>query len=131
MKSTKEKEPVKVLTEAEKVDDYMEKLVHPLKQEIEAVRKIIKSNKKLSEKMRWSDPAYYYKEDLITFNLHNNSLVHLIFDNPAVANINSKLLEPSYRDKKMVYFDSMKSIQANKKELVSIINALVKEVDKK
>jgi len=111
------------------VQEYMDKLVHPLKEEIEAVRKIIKSNKNISERMKLTDLCFGYKKDLITFNLHNHRLVHLIIQNPAIVNIKSKLLEGEYRDKRMVYFDSIKSIKANRKELLSIIDALIKEVD--
>lgn len=129
MKSTKEI-PLNP-DDAEKVKKSMEKLVHPLKAEIEAVRKIIKTNKNISERMKLDDPSYFYKEDLMTFNLHNQRLVHLVFHNPAIVNIDSKLLEAGYREKKMVYFDSMKSIKENKKELVDILDKLVKQIDKK
>jgi hypothetical protein len=129
MKSTKEI-PLNP-DDAGKVKECMENLVHPLKAEIEAVHKIIKANKKISERMKLDDPSYYYKEDLITFNLHNYRLVHLVFHNPAIVEIDSKLLESGYRDQKMVYFDSMKSIKSNKKELETIIDKLVKQIDKK
>jgi hypothetical protein len=129
MKSTKEipQNP----EDAEKVKNYMEKLVHPLKAEIEAVRKIIKTNKNISERMKLDDPSYFYKEDLMTFNLHNQRLVHLVFHNPAIVNIESDLLEHGYRENRMVYFDSMKSIKDNKKELMNIFDKLVKQINKK
>lgn len=130
-KELTKQEPPRILTDAEKVQNCLDTLVHPLKAEIEEVRKIIKTNKHLSERMKWNAPSYYYKEDLLTFDLHNQRFVHLVFHNPEVMNVNSKLLEGHYSNKRMVYFDNMKSVNENKKELAKIISDLIKLVNKK
>ena len=113
------------------VDEFMDKLIHPLKAEIEAVRAIIKSNKKISERIKWNAPSYYYKEDLVTFNPRDQKRVHLVFHNEAIVRIKSDLLEGDYKDRRMVYFDSMAAVKKNKKELNSIISDYIKELDNK
>ncbi len=117
------------MTDKEKVSEYMTKLKHPLKDEIEAVRKIIKgSDKKISERIKWNAPSYYYKEDLVTFNHRNQKAVHLVFHHSAIVKIKSPLLLGDYKDRRMTYFKDMKEIKANKKELVRIMTALVKKI---
>lgn len=117
------------LTDPELVENYMAKLDHPLKVEIEAVRKIIKSNSKLSERIKWNAPSYYYKEDLVTFNLHNKKLVHLVFHHPAIVQIKSPILEGNYDTRRMTYFDGMDSVIKNSMELARTIDILVKKMD--
>jgi len=119
------------MTDAEKVTDYMQKLKHPLKVEIDAVRAIIKgANKKIAERIKWNAPSYHYKKDLVTFNHRATKFVHLVFHHIAITKIDSKLLEGDYKDRRMTYFHSMEEIKANKKELEKIINELVKEMDR-
>ena len=78
--------------DAEKVEEYMNKLEHPLKAEIEAVRAIIRNaNSKLSERIKWKPPSYYYKEDLVTLNHRATTHVHLVFHHPEIVNIKSNL----------------------------------------
>ena len=118
-------------TDEEKVAAYMKKLKHPLKPETDAVRAIIKnSSKKLSERIKWNAPSYYYKEDLVTFNHYKARFILLVFHNPAIVKIRSPLLTGDYKDRRLIYFDNMKAIKDNKKELERIMNELVNAMDK-
>ena len=118
------------VSDAEQVAAYMQKLQHPLKAEIEAVRTIIKnSNSRLSERIKWNAPSYFYKKDLVTFNHRAQQHVHLVFHDIAIVSISSPILEGDYKDRRMVYFRDMTSVKANKKELQRIMNELVKIMD--
>lgn len=118
-------------TDAVKVEEYMKKLKHPLKAEIEAVRSIIKkSNADISERIKWNAPSYYSKEDMVTFNHRNEKQVHLVFHHPAIVKIKSPLLEGDYKDRRMLYLKEMKAVRKNKKELERIMNELVRLVNK-
>jgi len=113
-------------SDEEKVNEYMSKVDHPLKAEIEAVRKIIKgADKRIAERIKWNAPGYYYKEDLVTFNLRATKHVHLVFHHPSIVNIKSGLLEGDYEDRRMMYLCNMQEVRANKKELENITNELV------
>jgi uncharacterized protein YdhG (YjbR/CyaY superfamily) len=113
-------------TDAELVADYMEKLVHPLKAEMEAVRTIIKSSDKtIQERIKWNAPSYYTSADFVTFNHRSPEYVHLIFHHPMIVQIKSALLEGDYKDRRMTYFRNMKEVSAAKKELQRIIKTLV------
>jgi uncharacterized protein YdhG (YjbR/CyaY superfamily) len=121
----------KAVNDTEAVSDYMDKLVHPLKAEIEAVRTIIKSvDKKLGERVKWNAPSYYYKQDLVTFNNRAQEHVHLVFHHIAIVSIKSDLLIGDYKDRRMMYFKNMSEVKAHKKELVRIMQELVAAMDK-
>ena len=113
-------------TDEQLVTEYMNKLEHPLKAEIEAVRSIIKNaNNKISERIKWNAPSYYANADLVTFNHRDQNRVHLVFHHPAVVQIKSPLLEGDHKDRRMLYLNDMAAVKANKKELERIINDLI------
>jgi uncharacterized protein YdhG (YjbR/CyaY superfamily) len=120
----------KKILDAEKVGEYMNTLEHPLKKEIEAVRDIIKNaNSKIAERIKWAAPSYYYKEDLLTFNPRDQSLVHLIFHHPNIEKISSPILQGNYASRRMTYLHNMEEIEANKAEIERILNQLVSLLD--
>jgi uncharacterized protein YdhG (YjbR/CyaY superfamily) len=117
-------------TDEEQVNKYMEALSHPLKKEIEAVRKIIKGcDRRINERIKWNAPSYYTSADMVTFNPRAQQYVHLVFHHPAIVKIKSTLLEGEYKDRRMVYFADMKAVNKNKKELQRIMKELVKLVE--
>jgi hypothetical protein len=96
------------------------------------VRKIIKTaGPKLNERIKWNAPSYYYKEDIVTFGpVRNKDKVILVFHHPNIVKIRSALLEGHYKDRRLVYFNSLSEIKSGKKELERIIDESVKMMDK-
>ncbi len=103
----------------------MKLLDHPMKAEIEAVRAIIRSNRKIAERVKWNAPSFFYIDDLATIHVKAKQHVHLIFHHPAIVKIKSALLEGDYKDRRMMYFENMEEVKARKKELIRIIKELV------
>lgn len=134
------KKPVKVavkkakpakLTDEEQVKEWINKLAPAVKKEIEAVRKIIKAaSSKLSERIKWNAPSYYYKDDILTFGPYKPNKLLLVFHHPAIIKIKSDLLEGNYKDRRLVYFKDKAEAEKNKKELESIIKQIIKQIDK-
>jgi uncharacterized protein YdhG (YjbR/CyaY superfamily) len=119
------------ISDEESVKEYMSKLQHPLKAEIEVLRTIIKdADSKIAERIKWNAPSYYYKDDMVTFNHRATRHVHLVFHHPAIATIQSHLLEGDYKDRRMAYFTNMADVKARKNELVRIMNELVNLADR-
>lgn len=114
------------------VDAFLRDLHHPLKGEIEAVRAIIKGvNKDIHEEVKWKAPSFNYKGDyLVTFNLWETKRIHLVFHNPMIAKVKSKLLEGDYKDRRMMYFEDMKDIKAKQTVLVKAIKDLIELQEK-
>ncbi|MEO6286215.1 MAG: DUF1801 domain-containing protein [Dyadobacter sp.] len=116
----------KKLTDTEQVAEFMSKLEHPLKVEIEAVRQIIlNADPKISERIKWNAPSYYTTADLLTFNPRSQKNVHLVFHHVTIVQIKSALLEGDYKDRRMVYFTDMQDIENKKTELERILNEYV------
>ena len=62
---------MKQANQSEAVNQFMEKLEHPLKAEIEKVRELIlSSDEQITEHIKWNAPSFCYQgEDRVTFRL--------------------------------------------------------------
>ncbi len=116
------------VSRTDKVDEFLENLSHPFKAEIEALRSIIKGvNKDINEEIKWKAPSFNFKgEYLVTFNLWEEKRIHLVFDNPQISKVKSKLLEGDYKDRRMAYFADMKDVKAKKAMLEKALKDLIK-----
>ena len=119
-------------TEAEQVNDWIDKLDASFKPSVNAVRKIIKTAAaKLTERIKWNAPSYYYKEDIVTFGpTKARDKIVLVFHHPNIVKIRSELLQGNYKDRRLVYLNSMKEIKDAQKELERIIKESVAMIDK-
>ena len=112
----------------QKVDEFMEKLDHPFKAEVQTIRDIIKNiNKDITEEIKWNAPSFSYMgEYLVTFNLQDRQKVHLVFHNPTISKVKSELLEGNYEDRRMSYFADVDDIQTKKPALEKALRDLIK-----
>jgi uncharacterized protein YdhG (YjbR/CyaY superfamily) len=119
-------------TEQEQVNDWMDKLDTEMKPAVNAVRKIIKAaGPELNERIKWNAPSYYYKEDIVTFGpARSKDKVILVFHHPKIVKIKSDLLKGNYKDRRLTYFNSVKEIKDNKKELERIIKQSIELIGK-
>jgi hypothetical protein len=114
----------------ETVDEYMAKLDHPLKAEVQAVRDIIKGvDPRITEEVKWNAPSFSHTDYIATFNLRTSQHVHLIFHNPKIASIQSDILEGDYPDRRMTYFTDMEDVIAKKSAVEYVVNELVRVMD--
>jgi uncharacterized protein YdhG (YjbR/CyaY superfamily) len=116
------------VSRTDKVDEFLREARHPLTAEVEAVRAIIKGvSRDINEEIKWKAPSFNYKgEYLVTFNLRDTKRIHLVFHNPEIPKVKSKLLEGDYKDRRMLYLANMKDIKAKKSELEKILKQLIK-----
>jgi uncharacterized protein YdhG (YjbR/CyaY superfamily) len=112
----------------EQVDRFMEKLDHPFKAEVQLMREIIKEvNKEITEQIKWKAPSFSYKgQYLVTFNLWEKGRIHLVFHNPMISQVRSKLLEGEYDHRRMAYFADRNDIHAKRKALEKALKDLIK-----
>ena len=116
---------------SESVDEALSNLAHPLEAEVQIVRAIIKGvNDAIDEEWKWNAPSFSYKGSyLVTFNLWEKERIHLVFHNPEIVNIDSPLLEGDYPTRRMAYLRDLDDIEANKTELVRVLEELVRLTD--
>ena len=115
------------VSRTDKVDAFLRELNHPLTAEIEAVRSIIKGvNKDIAEEVKWKAPSFNFQgEYLVTFNLRDVKRIHLVFHNPQISKVKSKLLEGDYVDRRMAYFADMQDIKTKKPLLEKALKDLI------
>jgi len=112
----------------EQVDEFMEKLDHPFRAEVQMIREMIKNvDEDITEEIKWKAPSFRYKgEYLVTFNLWDKEHIHLVFHNPMISKIKSKLLEGDYDHRRMAYFADKNDIRAKKTTLEKVLKDLIK-----
>jgi hypothetical protein len=116
---------------SKKVDEFLSKLKHPLKSEIEAIRKIIcDSNPKILEDIKWGGPSFEYKEPMATFNPRILKYVAVIFHKGELLNDASGLLEAGSKGKAYAKFYSINDVMKNKANLQKVVNEWIKIMDK-
>lgn len=122
----------KKITDNEIVSKYMQDFEHLLKTEIEELRKIImEANNKISERIKWNAPSYYYIDDFLTFNPRMTDKVHLIFHHKYISEVKSEILEGEYKDRRMVYFENMQDVLNKKQEFQKVIVQILNFIDNK
>lgn len=117
----------KKLSDADKVNEWMNKQDATVKDEIEAVRKIIKSVKPgLNERIKWNAPSYHYLgQDMLTFGPYKNKNILLVFHHPQVVKIQSTLLLGEYTNRRLVSFKNKAEAIKQKNEFTRIISELL------
>ena len=119
------------LSEPEQVNKWMKNFDPVMRSAIDAVRNIIKAaGPQLNERIKWNAPSYYYKEDIVTFGpVRSKDKIILVFHHPSIIKINSALLQGDYKDRRLVYLNSMDEIKHAKKELERIVKESIQLVD--
>ena len=122
------KKAIDPIAGTKKVDEFMDGLDHPLKTEVQTVRDIIKhANKDIIEEIKWKAPSFSYNgEYLVTFNLWEKEHIHLVFHNPEISKVKSKLLEGDYDHRRMAYLFGKDDIKAKKPALEKVLKDLIK-----
>jgi len=111
---------------AEQVKTWLEKQDPAVRKEIDAVRKLIrKAVPAINERIKWNAPSYYTSVDLFTFGPYKNNRILLVFHHPSIVKIKSPLLEGTFKDRRLVYFDGSGHAAKETKELSRIIHQLL------
>ena len=119
------------MSNKKKVDEFIAKLEHPLKAELEAVRTIIvNSNPKIEEDVKWGGPSFFYKEEFATFNPRIKNYIALIVHKGELLHMKSDFLENATKGKVYAKFYSMDQVTANKELLEEMVNKWVELMDK-
>lgn len=115
------------------VSTFMKKLYHPMKEEIEAVRSIIKAaNPKMLERVKWNAPSFFYKTDFAAFNLRAERYVQLIMLFPkGVVKDSSGLLLGDWKDRREARFYDIDDVRKKKAALERVVNSWVELLDSK
>ncbi|WP_426671141.1 DUF1801 domain-containing protein [Mucilaginibacter sp. McL0603] len=131
-------------SEPHKVDAYIQKMQHPLKNLVEALRQLILStDAEIGEEIKWNAPTFFYsgemrpsdpkeyKRYLIVFNLFKQDCIRLVFPSGAKVNDTSVLLEGSYADgRRLAHFYSFDDVNSKKEVMQRVIKEWLRLLDK-
>ena len=132
------------LTDEQQVAAYFNKLEHPLKNVVEALRKsVLKTDSEIGEQIKWNSPSFYYtgemkafdpkeyKRDIVVFNLHKKDSVLLVFPTGTLIEDKSGLLEGKFTDgRKTALFKTLSEVKLKEKDLQTAIKDWLKKIDK-
>lgn len=120
------------MPKTETVAEYMARLEHPMKAEMDVVREIIQNaTDQLAERIKWNAPSFYLKAnpklDLLAFHPRATDCIHLVlvFHNGAMIEDRQGLLEGDYKDRRMVRLHSMADIEARRPVLENVVRQWV------
>ena len=124
------KTPVK--PKGNEVDDFMQALDHPLKAELEAVRRLILgTDKTIAEGIKWNAPSFRVGEYFATANIRGKDAIQIVFHLGAKVKDGSTggmdiddpegLLQWHAKERASLKFRDMKEIKANSGALKDIV----------
>ena len=128
------------ISETEAVDDYMNKLKHPLKDLVVQLRKFVLSvDKNIGEGIYWNAPTFYYtgkmkpfnpkdyKRYLVGLNFYKQDVIRMIFLRGADAKDPNGILEGDYKDgRRLVSLTGMDDLKAKEPGLKNIVLQLLR-----
>jgi hypothetical protein len=110
-----------------KIDEFVSKLKHPLKAEMEAVITIIReASPKIEEDVKWGGPSFDYKEPMATINPRVTDYVAVIFHKGELLNDKTGVLEPGPKGKAYAKFHSMDEVKKQKTNLQKVVKDWVR-----
>lgn len=121
---------MKNMNNTQKVNEFLDKLNHPLKLEMVTVRNIIvKAHPQIEEDVKWGGPSFRYKDDLATFNPRIKNYVAVIFHKGSLLKGKTGFLEEADKGKAYAKFHNMNEVEMHKAELEKVVNEWVKLMD--
>lgn len=116
----------------DEVTEFLDKINHPMRVEIEYIRKLVlNSNSNLSENIKWNGPNYHIGgEDRITLRINPLNQIQVIFHRGAKKKEQpkDKLLGDEYallswkeNDRAILNFKSLKEIEDNRVTFQEIV----------
>jgi uncharacterized protein YdeI (YjbR/CyaY-like superfamily) len=115
------------MSKTNKIDEFVSKLKHPMKAEIEEAIKVFRgASNDLEEDVKWGGPSFDYKEPMATMNPRITDCVIFIFHKGELIKDKSGLLEPAPKGKAYLKLHSMKEIKENKEKIQTIVKDWIK-----
>ena len=131
-------------TQLEQVNEYMEKLDHPLLDVILVLRELVKSaDHEIVEQIKWNSLSYFYsgkmkefdpkeyKRDIVVFNLSKKDYVLLVFPTGSSIQDNSGLLEGKFADtRKTAKFSSLEELNQRAIDLKTVLKSWLNQLER-
>lgn len=119
----------------EAVDDFLNRLEHPLKAEIRALREgILQTDLRIKEEIKWNAPSFF-REHFATFKLWPMHMVQVVLHTGAKPKNNPQLeiadpaglLQWVAKDRCLLRVSSLEAIQTHKAAIAQIIEQWIEQ----
>jgi hypothetical protein len=127
----KARKPLENESSAHEVAEFMRKLKHPLKAELEAVRSIILgAHPDIREGIKWNAPSFRTTEFFATINIRNDAVLVILHKGAKVKDNSTAglaisdpagLLKWLAKERAMVRFGNMNAIESGRAAFESVI----------
>jgi hypothetical protein len=112
------------------VDEFMAKIDHPLKDEMQRVREIIlAADNKMTEVIKWGGPTFVYKGNLATLTPRSKRFVNLFFQTGAIIPDGHGILEGDAKEVRVARFHDMKEIEEKAEALKAVVREWIRLQD--
>ncbi len=111
------------MAESTEVDRWFDGYSHPARDAMLLVRKIILSDGRISETIKWKSPTFMYKGNLATFNPNTKSHVSLMFHTGASIPGEFSRLQGEGNTSRYMKFSDLKDVESCADELRRIVGA--------
>lgn len=110
-----------------KVDEFMAKLDHPLKAEMQAVREIIlKADGRMTETVKWGGPTFMFNGNMATINPKAKKFVNLFFQTGAILPDRHGILEGEAAQVRTAHFNNLADVEAKADALRAVVQDWIK-----
>ena len=106
----------------EDVDAWFGETQNPKKQVLAAIRAVVTSDERISEAIKYRAPAFLYGGIMAYFHWSAKEFASLIFPHGSVIPGDFELLDGGGLQR-MIRFDSVDAVSANRNELLDIVDA--------
>ena len=129
--------PKKAPASTEDAGAFMAALDHPLKADIEAIRKLILAvSPEIADGVKWNSLSFRHTDWFATVNLRSKDVIQLVMHTGAKAKNNPKLTIPDEngllvwlaKDRALATLAAGKTLKSNAKAFAAIVKAWVKYV---
>jgi len=127
----KSRKPPPDASDANEVANFIRKLKHPLKAELEAVRSIILgAHPDIREGIKWNSPSFRTTEFFATINIRNDAVLVILHKGAKVKDNSTTglaisdsagLLKWLAKERAMVRFGDMEAIESNRAAFENIV----------
>ena len=105
------------------VDTWFAEYDHPAKDAMLPVRRIILSDDRMSETIKWKSPTFMYKGDMASFNPRTKAHVSLMFHTGASIPDDHPLLEGGGATARYIKFADLSALELSSEDLLAVVSA--------
>ncbi len=134
----KANKPSRVPSGSPAVNAFMDKLDHPHKAAIQALRSLVLSlDSRIKEELKWNAPSFYLEDHFATFKLRPSETIQVVLHTgakvkeaprPFKVSDPEKLLKWAAKDRCIVTFSSAEDAKAKRESFAAIVRSWIRQL---